>query len=416
MTEDLLQAVADLLGHRLSETNRPTLEQALSTVGLALGVDPERAAVWACQRHPVAYRELVSSVTVNETYFFRHPEHFDFLTKRAMDAAATGRPYRFAWSVGCATGEEAYSIATVLSSYVPDPKIAGTDISQEALEVARLGRYGSWSFRERPAEKILGMRQVGRQWEVSARHRLMVSFHEQNFADDPLIPPMALPQRVDVIFCRNVLLYLKPARAAAVRRWLCEALADDGILMLGALEGPEQAPAGFDMRMESNACVIRRVANRQSMVTTPPMMPRLVPQRSGAEQRAQSARARVVERSLEDARSFADRGDFDGALRRIQPFHEEPDALFLSATIHGERGELARAEVLLRQVLLLRPHYIPAYLHLALITTRSGDMAGLAHYRSSLLGLLGDMKDEDDVGLGGMKVAYVRQVLAGLPT
>ena len=186
---------------------------------------------------------------------------------------------------------------------VSDAKVVGSDISLEALEVARMARYGAWSFRERPPERIPGLRQVGRQWEMVPRYRALVSFQEQNFADDPLLPPMSLPQRVDVIFCRNVLLYLKPARAAAVRRWLCESLAEGGLLLLGALEGPDQPPAGFSMRTEANACVLRRVASPVS-VLAPPV--RLTPSRLKiselGRQRERSARARVVERALEDAR------------------------------------------------------------------------------------------------------------------
>ncbi len=414
MREDLLHAVADLVGHRLSDQNRGNLIEALRKVGLALGVDDDQAATLVRQRHPVAYRELVSSITVNETYFYRHPEHWDLLARLASATAAKGRPYRTAWSVGCSTGEEAYTLAMVLSAFSPDVRVAASDISAEALEVARVARYGSWSFRDRGPERVPGMVQVGRQWEVSPRYRALVSFHEQNFADDPLLAPPSITPKVDVIFCRNVLLYLKPARAAAVRRWLCEALAENGILVLGALEGPDKAPDGFGMLTEANACTLRRVVPVAPTVAPPPTRP-VVGMSPAAQQRSHTAaRARVVERMLEDARALADRGEFDEALARTQPFHDEPDALYLSATVHAERGELARAEVLLRQVLLLRPSFIPAYLHLALITTRSGDLAGTAHYRDALARLLTGRRDDEEVGIGGMKVAYVRQVLASL--
>ncbi len=409
-----MHAVADLLGHRLHEQNRGTLLEALRKVGLALGVDDDQAAAMVCQRHPVAYRELVSSITVNETYFYRHPEHFDLLARLAGAASASGKPYRSAWSVGCSTGEEAYTLAIVLSGMCPDLRVAGSDVSAETLEIARVARYGSWSFRDRGPERIAGMRAVGRQWEVGSRYRELVTFHEQNFAVDPLLPPNSVPQKVDVIFCRNVLLYLKPARAAAVRRWLTEALAENGVLVLGALEGPEKAPDGFRMLTEANACVLRRVLPLAPTVAPPPTRP-VAPVFPAPVQKPTSARARVVERMLADARALADRGEFDEALARMQAFHGEPDALYLSATIHAERGELARAEVLLRQVLLLRPGFIPAYLHLALITTRSGDLKGTEHYQAALHRLLSGRADEEDAGIGGMKVAYVRQVLASLP-
>jgi chemotaxis protein methyltransferase CheR len=405
--------VADLVGHRLNDSNRNTLVEALRKVGLALGVNEDEAAVLVRQRHPVAYRELVCSITVNETYFFRHPEHWELLQRMASAHSANGRAYRSAWSVGCSTGEEAYTLAMVLSAFNPDVRVAASDISAEALEVARVARYGSWSFRDRGPERVPGMVAVGRQWEVAPRFRALVSFHEQNFADDPLLPPPSIPQKVDVIFCRNVLLYLKPARAAAVRRWLCEALAEDGVLVLGALEGPDKAPEGFSLTTQANACTLRRLQPVAPKIAPPPTRP-AVAMMPAAVHKPQSVRARVVERMLDDARALADRGEFDEALARTQPFHDEPDALYLSATVHAERGQIARAEVLLRQVLLLSPSFVPAYLHLALITTRSGDLAGTAHYRAALVRLLEGRRDDDEVGIAGMKVAYVRQVLGSL--
>src|SRR3954465_4606692 len=87
--------------------------------------------------------------------------------------------------------------------------------SREALEVARLGRYGSWSFRAGPPQDTAEVHPVGGQWEVGPRLKTMAIFHELNLAREPLTGPPGAPS-VDVIFCRNVLLYFLPDSAARI--------------------------------------------------------------------------------------------------------------------------------------------------------------------------------------------------------
>src|SRR5262245_9607620 len=196
MRDGPLEQLAELLGHRLADDNRHLFEDGLAKTGIALGITADDAAHRALAGDPVAYREVISAITVGETYFFRHPEHFQLAADHAARAAGEGHPPRTAWSVGCATGEEAYSLCIALSPHAPDLHVHGSDISVESLEVARLGRYGSWSFRDKRPDQ-LGIVPVAGQWEVSPRLKAMASFHEVNLAREPLLPPHGV-QQVDV--------------------------------------------------------------------------------------------------------------------------------------------------------------------------------------------------------------------------
>src|SRR4051812_44560519 len=257
MRDGPLEQLAELLGHRLADDNRHLFEDGLQKTGIALGISADAAARRALAGDPVAYREVVSAVTVGETYFFRHPEHFQLARHHASRANASGRPVRTAWSVGCATGEEAYSLALALSPLTPELRVHGSDISHEALEVARLGRYGSWSFRDGHPGELGDVHQVGGQWEVGPRLKAMVSFHEVNLAREPLTAPPGAPS-VDVIFCRNVLLYFLPDHAARILSSLGGALAEGGLLVLGALEAPALPPVGLQAVPDSNGCALSR--------------------------------------------------------------------------------------------------------------------------------------------------------------
>ena len=148
-----MEQLAELIGHRLAAENRRLFEDGLHKIALAMGLSEGEVAARALSGDRVALREVISTITVGETYFFRHPEHFDILREvilpdvtRARREAGVIR----AWSAGCASGEEAYSLAIALRSAVAPHfavSVLGTDINKSALETARQASYGRWSLR-----------------------------------------------------------------------------------------------------------------------------------------------------------------------------------------------------------------------------------------------------------------------------
>lgn len=173
---------------------------------------------------------LVEAATVGETYFFRQHEHFDLL----KDLPSSGGGLT-AWSAGCASGEEAYSLAAALRTHfsldAARLTVWGTDINAKALQTARTGSYGRWSWRP-------GM---GRDWEESSElaldeaTRACVRFAQHNLLDEAVFDGRS-GGRFDLIFCRNVLVYFSPKAALQAVSRLRQAMKEGAWLVLGNMD------------------------------------------------------------------------------------------------------------------------------------------------------------------------------------
>lgn len=222
--------------------------------------------------HPRLEQRLTEALTVNETYFFRDPACFQHLANTVLRPLIHRRRVKGPkqlrlWSAGCSTGEEAYSLAMLVDGLLGDADawqitILGTDVSRENLARARQGVYGAWSFRRVadatsiietksryfqpvPAEVVGGKAGKTRFWRIKAELGSRVRFFELNLAA-PFYPDQDRGlANVDVILCRNVLMYFSPAQAIAVLKRLVQCLSDDGILLVGAVDGNYCQSAGL---------------------------------------------------------------------------------------------------------------------------------------------------------------------------
>jgi chemotaxis protein methyltransferase CheR len=185
--------------------------------------------------------DLLDEVTINETYFLRESEQLERLAWHAMLAHArkAGRESIRIWSVGCATGEEAYSLALLaFEAFGPgDPpvEILATDISAQAVERARAGNYRPRSTRSLdPAARQRYFHAENDRLVAGDRLRSLVTFARHNLFQDPVPPLGEAP--FDVILCRNVLIYFDIETAGGVIASLEAALAPGGTLLLGAAD------------------------------------------------------------------------------------------------------------------------------------------------------------------------------------
>jgi chemotaxis protein methyltransferase CheR len=199
---------------------------------------------------------LARHFTVGETYFLRDRETFTFLAEQILPEIIRARQFSERrlriWSAGCATGEEPYSIAILLRQTIPDIEkwnitILGTDINSAFLRRAAQGIYTEWSFRGQHAElRARHFTEVtnGRYQILSPLQRL-VSFAALNLAADPYPALWSSTYAMDVIFCRNVLMYFTPAQAQKAVRSLHRSLVDGGWLIVGASEASQNLFDGF---------------------------------------------------------------------------------------------------------------------------------------------------------------------------
>jgi chemotaxis protein methyltransferase CheR len=199
-------------------------------------------------------RTLARELTVNETYFFRNAEHLRALAEVALPdcgrANPSRRPLRIL-SAGCASGEEAYSLAILARDRLEPAgypvSIHGIDVSPTMIERAARARYSPWALRETPASiQARYFRASGREMILDEDLRKAVSFEERNLVDDD--PTFWRPGAFDVIFCRNVLMYFSPEKAQSVMARLSRSLVTGGYLFLGYAETMRGLSQDFHLR------------------------------------------------------------------------------------------------------------------------------------------------------------------------
>lgn len=170
---------------------------------------------------------LALHLTIGETYFFREEKALEAITGRILPDLIRSRrdseQHLRIWSAGCSTGEEAYSIAILLDKLFAHVKswqltILATDINPRALQKASAGVYGEWSFRGTPAwvKENYFERKKGDRYEILPRIKRMVKFSYLNLAEDAYPSLLSNTNAMDIILCRNVLMYFTRDQARKV--------------------------------------------------------------------------------------------------------------------------------------------------------------------------------------------------------
>jgi len=190
-----------------------------------------------------ARRRFIGLVTTRHTAFFRNPSHFAIACERVTEAIRCRGTARL-WSAAAATGEEPYSLAISvienLNRSDPPVTILATDINAETLAVAASGEFNDAALRAIDAERHARFfsEPVGAgRWRISTEVRHMVEFQSLNLVD--AIWPVEGP--FDVIFCRNVLMYLEARHRESVLRRMASLITPGGLLILDPAEYPGPA-------------------------------------------------------------------------------------------------------------------------------------------------------------------------------
>jgi chemotaxis protein methyltransferase CheR len=200
---------------------------------------------------------LARELTVGETYFFRHSDQLDAFCEVALperlSARAASRSLRLL-SAGCASGEEAYSLAILLRERSIEPaynvSVLGLDLNPDALAKARHGLYSPWSLRETPHElRERWFTSEGRDSRLSRVIRESVRFEQHNLILDS---HELQAGTFDVVFCRNVLMYFTTEQAIRIVARLARALAPGGFLFLGHAETLRGLSHAFHLRHTHN--------------------------------------------------------------------------------------------------------------------------------------------------------------------
>ena len=378
--------MADRLGLEFPARRRADLERALADVAGAGTPHALLATLWSQPTSAPEWRALIRALTVRESYFFRDAPLFAALDELILapliaERRAAGELRLGLWSAGCARGEEAYSLAIELDRLLPDRAdwaltILATDLDATALEAAKDGVYSEWSLRETPSwVRARHFRRRGtKRFELTREVREMVSFAPLNLAAD------AYPGSLDVIVCRNVLMYFTDAARRGTLGRLARALAPGGWLALSPLDAGAEPEALLEpvdrpgIRLHRRCEPVAAAAPASARLDPPPPEPRRV----GA---------------LPRARAAADRGALDvafalcGEALRADPLDAE--AHLLLGAIEEERGDLEAAVAALRRAIYIAPNSPTAHFRLGALLLRTGDDGPGRRSLEAAAGLLG---------------------------
>jgi two-component system CheB/CheR fusion protein len=219
-------------------------------------------------RHPEEVHHLRSSLLIKVTDFFRDPELFTAIRESVIPALIeAGRERRELrlWSAGCATGEEAYSLAILVAQALGaersswSVRIFATDADPDAIAFARRGVYPASALRSLdPALLARHFRRVDGEYEVAPEIRAMTVFGEHDLAQRAPFP------RIDMILCRNVLIYFTVELQRRALQLFAFSLRDGGFLILGKSESGNPQPSSFVIE-DPRLRIFRRAGARTLM-------------------------------------------------------------------------------------------------------------------------------------------------------
>ena len=385
------------------------------------------------------FERLCEALTVQESFFFREPSKLALLTDDVLPGYADrDRPVRL-WSAGCAAGQEAYTLAMLLSraGHAGRFDILGTDLSPEAVAAAERATYGRWSLRG------VDPRTVAEHFESSAdgyrvaqRYREHVQFAQHNLLDP--MPAGIAP--FDVIMCRNVLIYLTPEAIRRAAGAFAHALVPGGWLILGVSDPILEDVPGLHQVATPHGVAYRRLdaetggaaqalpaAGREPRAavrrtrparTRPPEPARVAPVARAAQAEV-SELVEAAERALElgkpeEAAAFAHEavavaprhaparraliqalaedsrlGDAAAAaVRAVSDFPADALVRNLYAVVLLEQGQLVEAAAMARKAVYLEPDLAVAHLVLARAHEGLGDVRAASRARRNARQLL----------------------------
>ena len=263
----LLERVRSRSGIDFSAYREPTIRRRLQRRMLDTGSASLDDYIQYLRRHPEEYDRLANSFLIKVTDFFRDSDLFNHLSEVLLpqlidDARRMQRTELRLWSAGCATGEEAYSLAILVSELLGDDnddlavRVFATDVDAEAVAFARRGIYPASALKNVSPE----MRQkylvpVDSAFEVRKHVRSLVIFGQHDLGQRAPFP------RIDLVLCRNVLIYFTPELQRRALQLFAFGLRDGGYLVLGKAESSSPLPEHFTL-VDPRLKIFRRQGER----------------------------------------------------------------------------------------------------------------------------------------------------------
>ena len=267
MTPQVFVILSGLIEERLGLwyglSDKALLESKLSARMHELGFESALDYYYLLRYDDPESRELAAlteTLVVNETYFFREYDQLQVVLSRFVEPwARAGRKPRV-WCAACATGEEPYTIAFWLAErgLLDRVQLLASDVSDRVLAAARSGQYRARSLRQVPAgvdpERFL--RRAGETLNVDPKICASIEWRRVNLMDESAVSAMG---SVDVVICRNVLIYFREDVVRRTVRWLADRLLPGGLLLVGVTESPLRLGTDLVCEEHGRAFVYRKM-------------------------------------------------------------------------------------------------------------------------------------------------------------
>lgn len=368
------------------------------------------------------YKELANCLTIGETYFFRDKKLFSELRKNIIPNMIGMKRINKTvtiWSAGCSTGEEAYSIAILMKELLPDfnqwnIKIIATDINLNSLSRAKDAIYGEWSFRETDIDfknKYFDLVESNR-YRLKEEIKKCVQFYYLNLADEVYAIDNNLIKEVDIIFCRNVLMYFSEKQAERIVNRYYEILNDKGWLIVAPSESLFLNKTEFIATSINNTFLYGKNHVNKEQKNYSQFTP--VGKSCFIERKeinvpvkkisVKSMESKKIENKInyeEQCRLKANEGELEKALllckEAINQNKVNPVYYHLLANIEQELGDIKSAVDALKKAIYLDPNFVMAYFDLGNLFLKLGKNKEALKNFDNVNILLKEFQDEQNI-------------------
>jgi chemotaxis protein methyltransferase WspC len=398
----IIAVLRETLGLDIASVGISLIERAVKRRVNANGLRDIAQYADLLQRSALELQSLYEAVVIPETFFFRYPESFAALRQIVGERFFFGSQRMRALSVPCSTGEEPYSIAmTMLDAGLSSEnfQIDAIDISTHLLDIARLGLFGSNSFRGSELQyRNQYFQKTDAGFRLCDRVCQCVNFEQGNVLEEPF---RFGGEPYDFIFCRNLLIYFHNGAQAQALESLRQLLTADGLLFVGPAETGLLTQHKF-----SSVKLPMAFASRKSEPVTFPALSKPKPPkvwlaaRAGRTEASRKPNVAIPEKAttetvtektslmadLDFAEQLANKGQLEEAAKicEISLREQGPSAraFHLLGLIRDCVGDQNRASEFYRKALYLEPDHCDALIHLALLKDKSGDSAAAKALKS----------------------------------
>ena len=232
--EKFKQVIFQMTGINLTDYKEKQMKRRIDSLIIKRGfANYEEYVFKGLKADKIIYDEFINYITINVSEFYRNPRQWETLEKDILPVLLKKNRNLRIWSAACSTGEEPYSLVMLLSKFMPlnQIRIMATDIDKEILNKAKAGLYNSKSFESLPKEFISAyFDKEGELYKVRDEIKRCVDFQNHNLLADKY------PENLDLIICRNVLIYFTEEAKSTVYDKFSNSLKTGGVLFVGSTE------------------------------------------------------------------------------------------------------------------------------------------------------------------------------------